>query len=136
MNIEEISQHLHTQDNRATADPLFVVRQQERIYGIDPQWDCSDGFVYLFEGETYSDADELALHGLTTGDCEEAHYVNIREIVTACLTEQGAKDYIACNGHNLSGEPDIYALSCYRNEEMLAIRRMLMERKAKERGQS
>ena len=45
--------------------------------------------------------------------------------MTACLTRQGAEDYIACNGHNLT-KPYIYVESLYRNAEMIALRYHLM----------
>jgi hypothetical protein len=44
---------------------------------------------------------------------------------TACFTEQGCKDYLEVNGHNLR-KPFIYAHSLYRNREMLELRKMLM----------
>jgi hypothetical protein len=52
-------------------------------------------------------------------------YIEVWEFVTGCLTEQGCKDYIACNGHNLR-EPRIYAYGAYRNAEFIALRKWLM----------
>ncbi len=43
------------------------------------------------------------------------------EFVTACLTENGAQDFINCNGHNLHS-PRIYGWSGYRNREWINLR--------------
>lgn len=108
--IAAIIERLHTQDNRITANPLFAVRQKRRIYGLDT--DYCDNAAWILDGET-----------ITVGPGEKpppgarkVGYLDKWEFVTGCFTEQGCKDFIACNGHNLN-EPDIYAYGGYRNAE-------------------
>jgi len=102
-HVEQISELVRTQDNRATSDPIFIVQQKRRIWGMDGHY--SDDYEWI--------------------DGDRVYYVDMWEFVTACFTEQGCKDYIAANGHNLN-EPRIYAASAYRNREMIAIRKLLV----------
>jgi len=46
--------------------------------------------------------------------------------VTGCFTEQGCKDYINRNSHNLN-KPFIYAFGSYRNNEYQAVRKFIMD---------
>lgn len=116
--IAAIAERLHTQDNRITAHPLFAVQQKRRIYGLDA--DYRDGTVFIDdEGIEFAECDSVE-HG-----CREVGYRDTWEFVTGCFTEQGCKDYIAANGHNLN-EPRIYAYGSYRNAEFIALREWLM----------
>lgn len=113
--IARIIESLHTQDNRITESPLFAVQQKLRVYGVDA--DYRDGFEYANEvGETCEEGDKSA---------REVGYVDHWEFVTGCLTEQGCKDFITINGHNLH-EPRIYAYGSYRNAEFIELRKWLM----------
>jgi hypothetical protein len=47
------------------------------------------------------------------------------EFVTVCFTEAAAKAFIKANAHRLK-EPRVYVDSAYRNEEMNAVRKLLM----------
>jgi hypothetical protein len=130
--IAAIIERLHTQDNRSTDNPLFAVQQKRRIYGVDP--DRCDNIVWLDEANDYGEAsaEEFAqmeaAHNNGDSDLSNWHrtgYIDAWEFVTGCFTEQGCKDYIACNGHNLE-EPRIYAYGSYRNDEFIALRKWLM----------
>lgn len=131
--IAAIIERLHTQDNRITAHPLFAVRQKRVIGGLDAdyadafQWVDHDGEVPASEAENLA---ALAAAGepLPNG-ARRVGYIEKWEFVTSCLTEQGCKDFIACNGHNLN-EPEIYAYSGYRNAEFIALREWLMSLRA------
>ena len=68
-----------------------------------------------------------------TGDWVKIALKEIDQFETACFTEQGCKDYLEANGHNLR-KPFIYAHSLYRNREMLELRKMLMAEPQKEGG--
>ncbi|MEW7002032.1 hypothetical protein M8494_22015 [Serratia ureilytica] len=46
--------------------------------------------------------------------------------VTGCFTEQGCKDYINKNGHNLN-KPFIYSFGSYRNDEYQTVRKFIMQ---------
>lgn len=86
---------LREQDNRATDQPMFIVQQKRRSWGV--------------EG----------------GTSRQPFYRDEWVFVTACFTEQGCKDYIARDGHNLI-EPRIYAEGSYRNLEFQELRKMLL----------
>lgn len=124
-----IGELIRTQDNRYTADPIFVVEQKRTYVGSEGygesrlEWVDEDGNV----------ADDKVAGHL------EANYrksfeepkkwrrlfvFDVWEFVTACFTEQGCKDYLARDGHNLK-EPRIYAYGSYRNHEYQAIRKAL-----------
>jgi hypothetical protein len=128
---DEIRFLLHTQDNRCTAEPFFVVQEKHRIYGIDAdehdashEWmteDC-DGKA---DDDEAKELDEKYDNGEPTPGWVRVGYVDEWRDVTGCFTEQGAKQFIRINGHNLK-EPRIYAKSLYRNAEMIAIRKRLM----------
>lgn len=102
--IAALIERLHTQDNRITDNPLFAVQQRRRVYGVD---------------EERRDGVEADADGMPCG------YVDRWEFVTGCMTEQGCKDFIRVNGHNLN-EPRIYAYGSYRNAEFIALRKWLM----------
>lgn len=129
--MEEIGFLLRSQDNRATAHPIFVVQQKVRIWGIDSGY--TDDFAWL-GGDEWVEVDKRLAAALEAsyregrrdfGGYSRVGYIDRWEFVTACLTEAGAEAYIAVNGHNLR-EPRIYAASAYRNEELQAVREYLM----------
>lgn len=122
--------NLKTQDNRCTANPIFVVQQRRRILGLDPNF--VDTHVWICDGEEVSpeeaakiDAEFERTHENPEG-CEYTGYVDVWEFVTACFTEQGCKDYLAANGHNLK-DPRIYADSGFRNAEWQAVREYFLK---------
>ena len=134
--LSKLRTELQTQDNAITADPLFVVFQEERIYGVSQDYQ-TDGYTWVGEDDSAVTADddeakvldklldddrELSIGGVTF---ERVWYRIVPRFVTACLTRKGAEDYIACNGHNLTN-PYIYVESMYRNAEMIALRNHLM----------
>lgn len=128
--VREISQRLRTQDNRCTDLPIFLVQAKRRIHGLDTQY--SDDVVWV--DSDGNDADETLHKELEakydeTGDesldgYTRTSYIDIWEFKTACLTEQGAKDYIAQMAHHLN-EPRIYVESGYRNDEWRDVRAYL-----------
>lgn len=127
--IAAIIEHLHTQDNRITSKPLFAVQQKRTVAGLDE--DYADKFAWICDGSEVDSEESARLDSLREADepipddCRRVGYVEKWEFVTGCLTEQGCKDFIACNGHNLN-EPRIYAYSGYRNAEFIAVREWLM----------
>lgn len=130
--LNAIGHLLRTQDNRYTDQPMFVVQQRRRITGIDTGY-C-DNIVWLHAEGDYTEADATE-HAELESEFKESGrerkgwirtgYNDVWEFVTACFTEQGCKDYIARDGHNLK-EPRIYAEGSYRNEEFRAVRNWLM----------
>ena len=128
--IGSLRQQLLTQDNRWTADPFFVVFSKREIV-VDSEYD-HDRIVWWHK-EDHVEACARAARWLDyredtyrdTGDWVKLAIKEIDIFETACFTEQGCKDYLAVNGHNLR-KPFICAHSLYRNREMLELRKMLM----------
>ena len=117
--IAAIIERLHTQDNRITDNPLFAVQQRRRIYGMNA--DYCDNAEWILDGETIT----LDPGEAPPDRAQKVGYVDKWEFVTGCMTEQGCKDYIVANGHNLHA-PRIYAYGSYRNAEFIALRKWLM----------
>lgn len=147
----EISGNLKTQDNRITADPLFVVFQKsvvvvdedydhDRVVWVDDEGneaDTEDAYSLSamrqdMEGGSFMD-DEIEL--IDEDECRrEWRRIAIKEVdefVTACFTEVGAESYLKVNRHNLR-KPYIFVTSLFRNEEMKNLRNWLLANDSKE----
>lgn len=119
----DIARDLHTQDNRITHLPIFVLEEKVRIWGID--LDYTDEYVWrdnehnvvweTGDKEEEPDDDKLMKIGI-------AYRWQFR---TACLTENGIKRHLELNGHNL-GETRIYVHSGYRTPEIETLRDSIM----------
>lgn len=119
-----------TQDNRITDAPIFIV-QEKRESVANPDYDHTRiAWVNDYGGEA-GESERLELDAAFDVDGTEPDgwrrlAVTERwEFVTACFTEQGCKDYLVRNGHNLR-EPRIYAAGSYRNEEYRQVRNFLL----------
>ncbi|MBW2672478.1 MAG: hypothetical protein JRD89_03560 [Deltaproteobacteria bacterium] len=136
--LSEMRERLRTQDNRITAHPVFVVQQRHRTYGFDPAYvqvndeiawidGPNDNATYHMGDPEWEEAEERwqkycdEPDGLTRTGWHDSW-----EFVTACFTEQGCKDYIHANGHNLT-DPRIYVESAHRNQEWQQLRAILLE---------
>lgn len=140
-DIKDIAARMVAQDNRITADPIFVVEQRKRVYGFDPDYASDVDIVWVYDDGDLDEvpADEAKpLEEVYRSTREEPEgyrrlaFQDTWEFVTACFTERGCEDYIAANGHNLK-EPRIYVHSAYRNREWRAIRQHLAEMSATSR---
>ncbi|URI08788.1 hypothetical protein MW290_24740 [Aquincola tertiaricarbonis] len=127
--IMAICHRLHTQDNRITDNPLFAVQERREIAGLDDGY--ADAWAWVNDDcEEITDPDEVArleaahANGDDTPGARRVGMTHRWEFVTGCLTEQGCKDYIKANGHNLHS-PRIYAYGSYRNAEFIALRKWL-----------
>jgi len=133
-----IGENLRTQDNRITDAPMFVVQQKVRDYGYDDDYADNWEWISQKNGDPAvinnprlaARLDRIWEHG--DQDClkDKYHRVGYRdrwEFVTACFTEQGCKDYLAQDRHNLGREVRIYAAGSYRNVEFRVIRNFLMD---------
>ncbi|WP_394370124.1 hypothetical protein [Serratia liquefaciens] len=128
--LAEIGEKLRTQDNRITSEPMFCVYQKREI-AADAECD-HDRIVWVDEGGLEANERQRMRLELLHDNCREvpakwrrAAVKEIDEFVTCCFTEQGCKDYLACNGHNLR-MPFIYVKSGFRNAEYIALRNWLM----------
>lgn len=129
-----IGRMIRDQDNRCTDAPLFIVQQKKRVYGFDSAFTDGDGVAWIDIANDFDEADReeharLEAEWKDTRDEPEGWQRTVYHddwvFVTACFTEQGCKDYIRRNGHNLR-EPRIYADGSYRNEEFRTVREILM----------
>ncbi|EFO4518680.1 ead/Ea22-like family protein [Escherichia coli] len=124
-----IGENIRTQDNRITSDPMFCVYQKREIV-VDADYDYDRIFWVDEDG---NEANKLQsrrlelLHENFREPPEKWRRVAVKDIdefVTCCFTEQGCKDYLAANGHNLR-LPFIYVKSGFRNAEYIGIRNWL-----------
>lgn len=130
--MQRIGELIRQQDNQCTSDPLFLVQQKKRIYGIDSNY--SEDYEWLREDDPEHVADRieragldaLELEGEDTTGWEKIYFLDIWDFVTVCFTQKACEDYIAANKHNLN-EPRIYVHSSYRNREMIAVRAFLKD---------
>lgn len=128
--MQQIGELIRTQDNLATSDPMFLVQERVRIYGVGMnytdsyEWVNDDGNVADEEyGKSLERRQEEGIGG--EDPWTKTGYIDRWEFVTACFTRQGCERYIALNGHNLN-TPRIYVASAYRNKEFIAVRKILM----------
>lgn len=130
--LKRICNDLQTQNNRCTADPVFVVFGKDQI-AADEDRD-HDGYWYYNSDQCENANDEevaafdvLVKKGIPLPKgWERVAYKEIDVFQAAFLTENGAKAYLMANGHNIK-KPFIYAHSFYRNREMLTIRACLQD---------
>lgn len=125
--IAKIGELITTQDNRITDQPIFVVEKSVTVI-TDPDYGY-DFSKWVNQDDFYEDASETKARRLDVLDSNFRHFRGWRkfylketwEFVTACFTEQGCKDYLKANGHNL-GKTRIYAYGSYRNVEYQTVR--------------
>lgn len=135
MEMQKIGERMQSQDNRITADPIFIVQQRRRIHGLDIAY--ADKTLWLYEGrevaKNRADLDaflgENGLHekdSVTDGLLEETGYQDIWEFVQPFFSQKGADDYIRMNHHNLA-DPQVYVESAHRNTEWQTVRKFLLD---------
>ena len=124
-----IGENIRTQDNRITSEPMFCVYQKREIV-VDSDYDY-DRIVWVDEDGNEANKRQSRrlelLHENFREPPEKWRRVAVKDIdefVTCCFTEQGCKDYLAANGHNLR-LPFIYVKNGFRNAEYIGIRNWL-----------
>lgn len=133
--IKETINNLLTQDNRCTDQPMFIV-EQERVIGpfLEGYGDFTEWYNIEIDEYANSHMERRLDQRIEAGAWPEESYKGWRryemkkqwEFVTACFTEQGCKDYLERNGHNL-GKTRIYAVGSTRNVEFQQVRKMLID---------
>lgn len=135
--LKETGIQLMTQDNRCTDNPMFIV-QQKRSFGCEPgegnydvwldsDWDEVDEET----GKKLDELDDAFEWDLKQEDRDMLNSHTKRGIkeywdfCMAAFTEEGCKEYLRRNGHNLN-QPRIYVESWNRCPEMLEIREFLL----------
>ena len=148
MTRSDVGREILTQDNAATQDPIFYVREMKRTYGMDPDGDDVTRAWIRVGADCEEAGEELAREldewseSPTWGHCspggapsdmglskkwQRVHYIEAPVIVQPFFTRAGAERYIAENSHNLN-EPEIWVGSAYRNPEWQDARKMFLER--------
>lgn len=127
-SLKSIGELTRTQDNCCTDQPIFVVFEKREIIGSEDH--SPDRIVWVWESEEVSETRARRLELLHQGCRDTRGYDRyaVQEIdvfVTACFTEQGCKDYLQRNGHNLR-QPFIYAAGSFRNNEYQTVRNWIM----------
>ena len=97
---------IQTQDNLATGDPIFLVQQRERIFGIDT--DYTEEIAWVDTDDGFEETGDEPNGWRRTGCIDRWVYVQ------PFFTNDAAVAYIASNGHNLT-DPRVYVASAYRN---------------------
>ena len=125
-DLNDIAERLRTQDNRCTMEPMFCLQIKVRDVGYDPQY--ADGETVWIDTNS-GDYEEVAPE---TEGAEEFGFKDRWETVMVAFTEEGLNDYMRQDGHNVkqrahNGETRIYVESFRRCEEMIRIRKALME---------
>ncbi|EOD4813866.1 hypothetical protein ACUNI3_12285 [Serratia sp. IR-2025] len=132
--LSAIGELIRTQDNRITDQPFFAVMTKREIVASEDH-DCDRICWVKNQSGDYVEATETQHRRLES--IYQAKYevrdgwdrYAMKEIdvfVTGCFTEQGCKDYINKNGHNLN-KPFIYAFGSYRNDEYQTVRKFIMQ---------
>lgn len=130
LNLIALAHELRTQDNAYTAHPIYIVQEEEFIYGIDSEY-C-DEYHWLFpdDGEVFTvpeDGEGLPLDEEQAEEFgyEKVYYHRQWKFKCAHLTLKAAEQYIETQRHNLKN-PRVYVDSMHRCPEMIAIREFLM----------
>lgn len=131
--LKEIQHELKTQDNRITSDPIFLVQEKERIYGIDTDFLDDDKIIWYHCDGVEADEDEKASlddleeSGKDIDDCwDKVGYIEKYRTIQTFFTEKAAQNFIDRNKHRYEGKLSIYVESLYRNPEMRLIRDFIL----------
>jgi len=123
--LKELAHELNIQDNRCTSNPLYVVQQKRRIYGLDTdyceqviyQWKDDPEYFWETEEEAIKEASKYGYaEDQIDNVIQKIGYIDIWDMVCVHLTEKAAQLYIDQNSHNLNS-PRIYVSSQYRCHE-------------------
>jgi hypothetical protein len=144
LDLTGIRERLQTQNGRMTANPIFVVQEEEKIYGMAEGY--SDAGEWMDrEGATYATRQDFEMAGKAYREMygeEESierfdskisyvRYIRRWKFVQPFLTEAAANAYIKQNSHHLTN-PRVYVESGYRNYEWEGIRKYFMAESAEE----
>lgn len=158
MNFKEIKERLLTQDNRATAHPIFIVYDWEKI---PTSSEYSDKSMFVDDEGEVADTREQFIEYLKTADCKipsteelanmdddelldwlckeqgydifrKVYYILKRVFINVFFTEESADTFIAQNHYHYTKEVHTYVACLWRNPEMQYIRDMIMSGKLDE----
>lgn len=132
--LRDMAPLIRTQDNAITADPLFVIYEKERVYGMDPEHSDEFNTLWINADGDYEEASRQRHQALEKryyrngvseyGGWRRVCYTDRDKFSRAFFTRKSAENYIRRNSHNLK-RPHIFVESMYRNYEMIAVRNFL-----------
>lgn len=121
--MRKIARQVATQNCRGTDRPLFAVMQKTEMVTLESHdhdriiWiDTQSGDYLSATRQKAHHLEKLHAAGEDTPGWQRYAVKDIDEFVTACFSEEGCKQYLAKNGHNLR-QPFIYAFGSHRNAE-------------------
>lgn len=144
--LDELKQKLNNQDNRATANPIFIVYDWERVPSCN---DYTDKFMFVDDEGQIADTREDLIEWLNDLDVnvpdsykelddkdlievihdelgydmvEKVYYIKKRIFINVFFTEESAKSFIKQNHYHYTKEVHIYINCLWRNPEMQYIR--------------
>ena len=126
--LADLANELKTQDNLYTADPIFIILETKKIFGMDPEytddfeWFDEDDPDFYFESADGRSDDEMIEAGFI-----KTYYIEHDDFVCAHFTRKAADHYRENNSHRHRNPLKIYVDSMYRCREMIEIREHLMK---------
>lgn len=107
---------------------MFCVQEKRRLVGLDTAYSVRRCWLDSANEETIYDDDEGFTAPPQGDQWEEFGYIDQWFTVMVAFTEEGCKEYLRLDGHNLK-ETRIYVESFNRCPEMIAIREALIKEK-------
>jgi hypothetical protein len=132
LNIEELQKRMCGQDTMATKDPIYMVQERWRVYGVSENY--TDNHVWMCYGEEIAESEEereeyVEANEVSPEQRDEIHKVGYLDLWInhqPFFSQKGAERYIAANRQNLK-DPRIYVESAHRNDEWIAMRKVIFE---------
>lgn len=149
--LQEIQKELATQNNRATADPIFIVYDWEKVPSCS---DYTEEWEYIETddggriGNTTAELIEFASESLSINvpeDCQtdeedimeyinkdgeivrKFYYIKKRVFINVFFTEKAANKFMRDNHYHYTEEVHTYVNCLWRNPEMQTIRNALLK---------
>jgi hypothetical protein len=125
---------LKTQDNAITTDPIFMVQERHRQYGMDEAYCEKYCFVHGDDSdhEVNEESDPVRFAAFSADDFGDddpdfwtrTGYLDTWQNIQPFLTREAAEEFRRREAHNL-GETRVYVESGHRNPEWKWLRAML-----------
>lgn len=152
--LDEIAEEIRTQDNMATADPIFILFDKktyptDRDYSDEYMYfdwsnDCNEiegtkeGLIDYCGDESFMpsdseslDEDELFKIVKENTDIKKVYIFKVDVFKQVFFTKKSAEEYLKKNRYHFR-EPYIYCDCLYRNYEMQSVRNALIENRFKQ----
>lgn len=121
--LARLSKEMNTQDNLATAHPLYCVFEKERIWGMDSEYTDKWAWFHCDDNEE-PDYEITDVEAGKDDAYEKVYFVERNRFVNAHFTRRAADRFILENRHNLS-RPFVFGSSLYRCPEMIELQEWL-----------